>query len=88
MELTIIRVCDVMTTSPSAWIRMYVCICNGITDRQIRDAADAGCASLTELTMRTGVGGNCGSCLSSAEAILGEARGVRELPLPVLSRAA
>ena len=67
---------------------MYVCICNGVTDRQIRDAADAGCGSLTELTMRTGVGANCGSCLASAEALLDEARSVRELPLPVLSRAA
>ncbi len=67
---------------------MYVCICNGITDRQIRDAAEAGCASITELTMRTGVGANCGSCLGSAEAILSESRHLRELPLPVLSRAA
>ena len=67
---------------------MYVCICNGVTDRQIRDAADAGCSSLTELTMRTGVGANCGSCLAAAEALLSEARSVRELPLPVLSRAA
>ncbi len=67
---------------------MYVCICNGITDRQIRDAAEAGCASITELTMRTGVGANCGSCLGSAEAILSESRNFRELPLPLLSRAA
>ncbi len=67
---------------------MYVCICNGVTDHQIREAADAGCASLTELTMRTGVGANCGSCLSFAEAILDEAKRVRELPLPVLQRAA
>ena len=67
---------------------MYVCICNGITDHQIREAAEAGCASLTELTMRTVVGANCGSCLPSAEAILDEARARRELPLPVLAQAA
>lgn len=67
---------------------MYVCICNGVTDRQVREAADAGCASITELTMRTGVGANCGSCLGAAETILAEARTLRELPLPVLSRAA
>ena len=35
---------------------MYVCICNGITDRDIRRAADEGCRDLTELTMRTGCG--------------------------------
>ena len=67
---------------------MYVCICNGITDRQVREAAQAGCGSLPELTMRTGVGSNCGSCLALAEAIMAEVRITRELPLPVLSRAA
>ena len=67
---------------------MYVCICNGVTDHQIREAAEAGCASLTELTMRTGVGANCGSCLSMADALMDEARTRRELPLPVLQRAA
>ncbi len=67
---------------------MYVCICNGVTGRQVREAAEAGCASLTELTMRTGVGANCGSCLPSADAILDEVRGRRDLPLPVLQRAA
>ncbi|QIL19786.1 (2Fe-2S)-binding protein [Thermomonas sp. HDW16] len=67
---------------------MYICICNGVTDHQIREAAEAGCASLAELTMRTGAGANCGSCLSSAEAILDDVRNRRELPLPVLQRAA
>ena len=42
---------------------MYVCICNGVTDRQIREAADAGCDSVSEMTMRTGAGASCGSCL-------------------------
>ena len=67
---------------------MYVCICNGVTDHQIREAAEAGCTSLTELTMRTGVGANCGSCLPSAEILLDEIRNRRELPLPILLRAA
>ncbi|HWS78307.1 MAG TPA: (2Fe-2S)-binding protein [Thermomonas sp.] len=67
---------------------MYICICNGVTDHQIREAAEAGCGSLTELTMRTGVGANCGSCLGSAEALLEEVRTRRELPLPVLQQAA
>ena len=41
---------------------VYVCICNGITDRQIREVAAAGCRSVAELTMRTGAGAGCGSC--------------------------
>lgn len=67
---------------------MYVCICNGVTDHDIREAAEAGCRSVAELTMRTGAGANCGSCLDMAAELMEKARTVRELPLPVLSQAA
>ena len=65
---------------------MYVCICNGVTDRDIRLAAEAGCRSLPELTMRTGCGATCGSCLDTAVAILEAAQrdstlAVHELPV-------
>lgn len=67
---------------------MYVCICNGVTDRQIREAADAGCDSVSEMTMRTGAGASCGSCLGLVAELIDESRGRRALPLPVLARAA
>ena len=67
---------------------MYICICNGVTDQDIRQAADAGCRSLPELTMRTGAGASCGNCLELAAQVLDQARGTRELPLPVLRQAA
>lgn len=69
---------------------MYVCICNGVTDRDIRQAAEAGCRSMAELTMRTGAGSTCGSCVDMATALLDEvhAERARALPLPVLSQAA
>jgi bacterioferritin-associated ferredoxin len=67
---------------------MYVCICNGVTEQQVRDAADAGCASVAELTMRTGAGANCGSCIGLAAELLDEQRARRALPLPVLAQAA
>jgi bacterioferritin-associated ferredoxin len=71
---------------------MYVCICNGVTDSDIRQAADAGCRSRPELTMRTGAGSTCGSCIEMATAILEESLAARAqaqaLPLPVLSVAA
>jgi bacterioferritin-associated ferredoxin len=66
---------------------VYVCICNGVTQSDIRDAADAGCRSVAELTMRTGCGANCGSCIDMAAEVLEQARAI-ELPLPVLSQAA
>ncbi len=67
---------------------MYVCICNGVTDRQIREAADAGCDSVSEMTMRTGAGASCGSCLGLVAEMIDEARARRALPLPMLARAA
>ena len=69
---------------------MYVCICNGITDRQILEAAANGCRSVAELTMRTGCGASCGSCLETAAAMLAPTSRESASLLPVLdlSRAA
>jgi bacterioferritin-associated ferredoxin len=67
---------------------MYVCICNGVTEQQVRAAAEAGCSSMSELTMRTGAGANCGSCVGLAGELLQEMRERRELTLPVLAQAA
>ena len=67
---------------------MYVCICNGVTDHDIRAAAHAGCRSVTELTMRTRAGANCGSCLDMASSLLDAAHTVRELPFAVMQEAA
>ena len=64
---------------------VYVCICNGVTDRQIREAVDNGCSSVSELTMRTGCGATCGSCLEMASAMMDDMRA--ELPLPLLAAA-
>lgn len=66
---------------------MYVCICIGVTDHQIREAALAGCETVAELTMRTGCGSNCGSCLGMAADLLEQARNTGSLPLPVLGLA-
>ena len=65
---------------------VYVCLCNGVTDRHIRDAVDKGCSSVGELTMRTGCGANCGSCLDMAADMIAQMQA--ELPLPVLACAA
>ncbi len=53
---------------------MYVCICNAITDQQIRDAAEAGAGDLWALQSQLGVGSQCGSCKDSAAEILSELR--------------
>ena len=53
---------------------MYVCICNAITDKQIREAADAGVRDLWQLQAELGVASNCGSCKEHASEILREKR--------------
>jgi len=53
---------------------MYVCICNAVTDKQIREAADAGVRDLWQLQAELGVASNCGSCKEHASEILREKR--------------
>ncbi len=52
---------------------MYVCICNGITDKQIRAAVARGVGSLEELQDELGVASQCGSCADHALSMLVEA---------------
>lgn len=51
---------------------MYVCMCFGVTDRQIRKAAKSGCSSMRELGQELSVGRQCGRCAPMAREILRE----------------
>ena len=62
-------------------IFMYVCICNAITDKQIRKAAKAGITDLRALQAELGVATGCGSCEGAAREILAEYRD-RPAPFP------
>ena len=50
---------------------MYICNCNGVTEREIRGAVDLGCESLAELGAQLGVGTCCGKCVPDARRLLG-----------------
>lgn len=41
---------------------MYVCVCKGITDHQIRAAVSEGATSVGQLRRRLGVASQCGKC--------------------------
>jgi bacterioferritin-associated ferredoxin len=41
---------------------MYVCICKGITDTQIRAAVQDGASSLRDVRNSLGVASQCGKC--------------------------
>ncbi len=63
---------------------MYVCICNAITDKQIRQAAESGVQDLWGLQRELGVAVACGACKEMASEILRESRVARALVEPVL----
>ncbi len=41
---------------------MYVCLCKGITDTQIRAAVEDGASSLRDVRTTLGVASQCGKC--------------------------
>ena len=49
---------------------MIVCVCNNISDREIRQAADLGLVSMDELRRDLGVATCCGQCATYAAAVL------------------
>ncbi|MFT3907216.1 MAG: bacterioferritin-associated ferredoxin [Steroidobacteraceae bacterium] len=49
---------------------MYVCVCHGITDRQIHQAVDAGATSLRLVRKELPVGSNCGRCVGCAAQVI------------------
>ncbi len=51
---------------------MYVCLCNGITEGQIRDAVSEGAHSLRDLRQRLGVASCCGKCADCAQQVVHE----------------
>lgn len=53
---------------------MYVCLCNAVTERQVRECAEGGACSLDELAASLGVGAGCGRCRECAAQVLAETR--------------
>jgi bacterioferritin-associated ferredoxin len=51
---------------------MYVCLCNGITENQIRDAVSHGVRSVRELKLCLGVASCCGKCADCAQQVVRE----------------
>ena len=51
---------------------MYICLCHGITESQIRSCVMAGARTLCDLRGQLGVATQCGSCESQACELLDE----------------
>ncbi|MDJ0739924.1 MAG: (2Fe-2S)-binding protein [Gammaproteobacteria bacterium] len=59
---------------------MYVCVCNRVTDHEIRDAAQQGIGSMDELCAQLQVASCCGRCRDCAHRVLHEALAERWQP--------
>lgn len=65
MLLTIVLICIKISN-------MYVCVCKGITDSQIREAVADGATSLRGVRSRLGVASQCGNCARCAKDVIDE----------------
>jgi bacterioferritin-associated ferredoxin len=55
---------------------MYVCLCAGVTDREIHETLAEGASSVEEVAHCTGAGMRCGSCVPALAAMVEDAVGV------------
>ncbi|MGY8527120.1 (2Fe-2S)-binding protein [Paracidovorax citrulli] len=63
---------------------MYVCICNQVTDREIKGAAALGVSTLDELAETLGVGTCCGRCRECAQQVLCASNAAQATAVPVV----
>ncbi|MBV1917569.1 MAG: (2Fe-2S)-binding protein [Sphingomonadaceae bacterium] len=59
---------------------MYVCICNAITETDLRKIAQASAGTAEELYLQLGHEPQCYQCIDNAEAIVGDARAAANVP--------
>jgi bacterioferritin-associated ferredoxin len=53
---------------------MYVCLCNALTDTQLRQAASKGAPSVSAVYAGCGCQAQCGCCVATVLSILREER--------------
>lgn len=63
---------------------MFICLCNGITDKAIVEAVENGVTTFEALQAQLGVATCCGSCADIAKSFLpGEASPIEQgMPIP------
>ena len=54
------------------WLLMYVCLCRGITDQDIKEAVANGAGSYREIRDQLVLGTCCGRCAPEARAIISD----------------
>jgi bacterioferritin-associated ferredoxin len=67
---------------------MYVCLCNGYRDAEIREIAESGVRCAKEVYLTLGNGPCCGTCLDCAQGIVDSVHGGAEAREPAEPAAA
>ncbi len=52
---------------------MYVCLCQAVTDREVRQVIEHGARSVSKIGRMSGAGTECGQCRPTLERMLAEA---------------
>ena len=73
MQLTIILTLSILEGVEEPG--MYVCLCNGYRDVELRELAGKGIASAAEAYKALGKGPDCGRCLDCAQQIIDQVHG-------------
>ena len=58
---------------------LYICICNAVSEKAVRECARNGACSLEQLSFELGVGSGCGRCRDCASELLRELRAAQPL---------
>lgn len=67
---------------------MFVCVCNGVTDKQIVKAAEEGASTLQDLSDELNVATCCGRCANCAKKVLRDAHShIQATEQPILMMA-
>ncbi len=66
---------------------MIVCLCRGLSERDLRGLVAAGAQSAEEISESCGAGADCGACLSMLDRLVHDVRrrSSRTSPVPVES---
>ena len=51
---------------------MFVCVCNGVSDKQLKACLDEGARTVGDLSMATAAGTCCGTCVATLEDMIEE----------------
>lgn len=71
MQLTTINSCNMISFEEGELeSSMYVCLCRGITDKQVRDAAQSGHQSVEDMREALGIASQCGQCSGLVEELI------------------